>query len=443
MDAQSLLSLGSTLMDIDEARFRQVVGLLERMGDHPDVQKAFSVIRPRMAELRPKRRPTFKRLYCTPFEDLFEAPSGHEPAPMNRIERGLVSGLWRLVEERIGADRLAAFRPALQGDAAADPFWAAAAAVTAGIAGEMEAGRLAEALDIQALDVRAHPDRLRQVRDIARILAMAPAVQAMKEALAPRPLARLHQEHLEGIQAIGRGVARTAPESLRLFVLLAAARLSNPSILLGALWSMDMGQSAGDRAALFLALSDTVVAQIEDRSRAMARGRPGAGPAEAAGGERMAVADLAVDLVASLEATRAAMEQSRSKEFDQRLRAVRGSVHDMVRRQVLEGAQGGILAALAAPPGGDGRQPLLDAEDQARALRKCATIADTLGLRGALKAVTQTTTAALADRARQALGGGDAGEARAGYTALRMIELMAGSAEATQIMEEVLRTGRR
>lgn len=436
MDPQAILGLGSKLLDIDEERFRQVVGLLEQIGDHPEVQKTFSLIRPRLAEVRPKRRPTFKRLFCEPFEDLFEVPTGNQPAPLNRIDRAVVNSLWPLVESIIGKDRLHGLGGAL-GDGAArtEPaaaFWAQSAAAVADILAQLELGRY-----VDELGLRANPERLRTVQDIARILPIAPAVDGMKAVLAPKPVQKLHKDHLDGVQAIGRTVARSRPESLKLFILLAAARLSDPSILLGGLWDMDFGQKASDRAALFLDLSGTVVARIEERTRGAAAASDGAP-------DRMAAADLAVDLMASLEATRSAMEHSRNKEFDQRLKVIRESVHEMVRTQVLDGADGEILTAVStlATGGGADTGKMVQAENQARALRKCSTIADTLGLRGELKNVTQKATSSLTDTARQALVEGQ-GDARTGYTAIRMIELISGPAEANQIMDQILRTGRR
>ncbi|MCW2244009.1 hypothetical protein [Azospirillum canadense] len=437
MDPKAILGLGSKLLDIDEERFRQVVGLLEQIGDHPEVQKTFSLIRPRLAEVRPKRRPTFKRLFCEPFEDLFEVPNGNQPAPLNRIDRAVVNSLWPLVETTIGKDRLRGVTGALRdGAARAEPaaaFWAMSAGAVADILAQLELGRY-----VDELGLRVNPDRLRTIQDIAQILAIAPAVDEMKAVLAPKPVQKLHKDHLDGVQAAGRSVARGRPETLKLFILLAAARLSDPSILLGGLWDMDFGQKASERAALFLELSGTVVARIEERSRGGAAATPGGTT------DRMAAADLAVDLMASLEATRSAMEYSRNKEFDQRLKAVRESVHDMVRTQVLDGADGEILTAVATltNDGGTDTGKMVMAENQARALRKCSTIADTLGLRGELKSVTQKATASLTDTARQVLVDGN-GDARTGYTAIRMIELISGPAEANQVMDQILRTGRR
>ncbi|OYD80778.1 hypothetical protein [Azospirillum brasilense] len=433
-DPKALLSLGTKLLDIDEARFRQVVDLLQQIGDHPEVQHTFSLIRPRLAEVRPKRRATFKRLFCEPFEDMFQLPGGDQPAPLNKVDRGVVNALWPLVEAQIGKERLRGVAGALgDGASRAEParaFWSMAAAAVADILEQTETGRFADDLGL-----RLNPDRVRTVEDIARILTIAQPVAELKAVLSPKPIQKLHKDHLDGIQAIGRQVARGRPEALKLFILLAAVRLSDPSILLGSLWDMDLGQKSSDRAALFLDLSGTVVAQIEERSR---------GVASAAGGtvDRMAAANLAVDLVASLEATRNAMEHSRNKDFDQRLKIIRNSVHELVRTQVLDGADTEILTAVETLAPGADTARMVQAENQARALRKCSTIADTLGLRGELKSVTQQATASLTGTARQSLADG-IGDARTGYTAIRMIELIAGPAEANQIMDDILKGARR
>ena len=435
MEMRDLVALGDKLLDIDEAKFRQVVELLEQMNEHPDIQRTIAAIRPRLVELRVHRRPTLKRLFCDPFEDLFEALGKADPVPLSVIERSLMNSLWPLVEAEIGKDRLRAFRPALQDGpqrkALTEAFWADCGAAVVRIAEGAVTGRYNEALEL-----RMNPARMRALTDIATILSIAPEVAEMKAALSPKPVPKLHADHVEAIQAIGRRVTRSRPEALKIFVLIATSRLSDPTVLLSGLWDMDLGQKSADRAALFMALSGTVVAQMEDRSRAF-QSSPGTGT------DRMAVADLALDLVASLDATRAAMEHSRNKDFDQRLKEVRNSVHAMVRTQVLQDADAGIVAAIGALDGGaDGRAQLAQAENQARALRKCATIADSLGLRGELREMTQKTTASLTEKAQQALGG-PAGNARTGYTAIRMIELIAGPAEANKIMDGIMNGGRR
>ena len=54
----------------------------------------------------------------------------------------------------------------------------------------------------------------------------------------------------------------------------------------------------------------------------------------------------------------------------------------------------------------------------------------------------RNTTASLTEKAQQALGG-PAGNPRTGYTAIRMIELIAGPAEANKIMDGIMNGGRR
>ncbi|MBK1842635.1 hypothetical protein JHL17_35100 [Azospirillum sp. YIM B02556] len=433
MEMRDLVALGDKLLDIDEAKFRQVVDLLERMNDHPDILRTIAVIRPRLIELRLNRRPTLKRLFCDPFEDLFEALGKADPVPLSVIERALMNSLWPLVEAEIGKERLRAFRPALQygpeRKALSEAFWTECAAAVSKIAEGAISGHYSDALEL-----RMNPDRTRALADIATILSIAPDVIELKAALSPKPVPKLHADHMEAIQTIGRRISRARPAALKIFVLLAASRLTDPSVLLSGLWDMDLGQKPADRASLFMSLSGTVVAQIEERSRAWQT---------AAGGDRMAVADLALHLVASLDATRAAMEHSRNKEFDRRLKDIRSSVHAMVNTQVLQDADAGIVAAIGALDGGsDGRAQLVRAENHARALRKCATIADSLGLRGELREMTRKTTVTLTEKAQQALAG-PAGNPRTGYTAIRMIELIAGPAEANKIMDGIMSGGRR
>jgi hypothetical protein len=437
--ASGILALGDKLLEIDEGKFRQVVGLLEHMGDHPDVQRTFTLIRPRLAELRPKRRPTLKRLFCDPFEDLFDPLRPGEKTPVNTIERAVINHLWPLVEGQLGPDTLGAltarYRAAADaGDTAAlaevsAAFWAAAAEAVRTVATLLETGRLTDAMDL-----RISPERMRAVQDIAVALSIAPALADLKRALAPKPLAKLHQDHLEEVQEIGRRVAKADASALKVFVLVAAARLADPSLLLGALWSMDFGQKSSDRAALFVELSGSVVSQIEERARAL-----GAGDAGAA--DRLAVADLAAGLVASLDATRKAMEVSRRSEFDQRLKQVRGAVHEMVRTQLLADAETDILGTVGGTAGTPAaKENVKQAENHARALRKCATIADSLGLRTELRQVTDKTVTALTGAAQQVFAAGPAAatDPRAGYAAIRMIELISGPVEANRILAEIL-----
>lgn len=442
MGAEDLTILGQQLLYIDERKFREVVSLLEHMGHHPDVQKTFSLIRPRLAEVKPRRRPTLKRVFCEPFEDLFEPPMPGDRSPVDAIERVVVNRLWPLVEAEMGAERTGDLTARLKSADGPDleqlslELWAAGAEAVAAVTAQFEAGRLADELEI-----RLNHGRVRQLQHVGHALAAAGGIVALKKVLAPKPLARLHDDHLEAVQKIGKALARTRPEALRVLVLVAAARLSDPAMLLGSLWSLDFGQKPAERAALFAEVSGGVVAQIEDRVRTLrvaathGDGKP----------DRLAAADLAVDLVTSLDATRGAMETSRRSEFDKRLKDIRGAVHEMVRTQVLQEADGSILAGMGSPDGGlPDRDTMLRAENHARALRKCAVVADSLGLRTELRAVTDRTLGTLATSAREALGSaGKVGAgAKAGYTAVRLIELIAGPTEANRVLTEILDKGR-
>lgn len=442
MAAEDLNILGQQLLYIDEQKFREVVSLLEHMGHHPEVQKTFSLIRPRLAEVKPRRRPTLKRVFCEPFEDLFEPPMPGDRTPVDAIERVVVNRLWPLVEAEMGTTLVADLSARLKsadGPALEElslELWTAGAAAVIAVTAKFEAGRLADELDI-----RLNPGRVRQLQHVGNALGAAGGIVALKKVLAPKPVAKLHEDHLQAVQAIGKTLARSRPEALRVLVLVAAARLADPSMLLGSLWNLDFGQKPADRAALFAEVSGGVVAQIENRVRVLkdaaahGNGKP----------DRLAAADLAVDLVTSLDATRGAMEVSRRNEFDKRLKDIRGAVHEMVRSQVLQEADGSIIAGITPATGGlPDRESLLRAENHARALRKCAVVADSLGLRTELRAVTDRTIGTLTSSARQALGsaGTVGGGSKAGYTAVRLIELIAGPAEANRVLTDILEKNR-
>lgn len=441
-DTASLLALGGTLMDIDEGRFRQVVGLLEHMADHPEVRKTFSLIRPRLAAVRPQRRPALKRLFCQPFEDLFPPFDAKAPKPPRVIERDLVNRLWPLIERHAGPDRMSALNARLQA-AAGDPvalatirqeLWAIGAEATDHIARQAEIGRLME-----ELDARINPGRVAAVTDVAHLMAVAPELHELQELLAPKPLPKLHPEHLDGIQRLGRRVVRERPEALAAFVLAASARLSDPARLLPALPGLDFGLRGADRAGAFLALSDGIVASIEEQAARMAADGAGSGG-------RLAVADLAVHLAAGLDATRTALGTTPRPEFEPRLKRVRAALHDLIRTQVLEDAGPSILSALTPPTETDrGRERLLGAEDHARALRKCSTVAEGLGMRTEVRTVTDSAVASLTDTARSAFaasGGEPMKAGPAGFQAIRMVELIAGPAEANRIMSGILNAAR-
>lgn len=67
----------------------------------------------------------------------------------------------------------------------------------------------------EALDLRMNPSRTRALADIAILLFIAPEIMELKAALSPKPVPKLHGDHIEAIQTIGRRLSRARPESLR------------------------------------------------------------------------------------------------------------------------------------------------------------------------------------------------------------------------------------
>ena len=59
----AVLDLERPLENISEAKFREVAKLLEEVHEQPGVQQILDHVRPRLAKLRPGRKPNLQRLF--------------------------------------------------------------------------------------------------------------------------------------------------------------------------------------------------------------------------------------------------------------------------------------------------------------------------------------------------------------------------------------------
>ncbi|SMH48117.1 hypothetical protein [Azospirillum agricola] len=431
--ADRLPTLEHKLLDIPAHKFVEVVGLLERVRDHPDVRQTFNIIRPRLAQIRPGRRPTLKRVLCMPFEDVLESRHGGD-APLGRIGRRVIEPIWGLIAEVADRHQIAQLDRQVQ---EASPGSRNALLNVGRVLWPLAARILRDALDgaasRPALARRLDGDGklLEQVADIAAFLDIGPAVEALKDELSPKPLPALEERHLA---AIGRAAQTVAPDAVRHLLLIAAARLATPADLLAALPDLDLGRAGRDRPGLFAQLGALVVGDLEERSARL----------DGAGGVAPEAAVIVAErLVASVTTAAAAMSRLRDPRHRERLEAVTTAVAAMVRGSVLQTAPEGILAAV---PVADRRQaPVVDeaaqatAEEHARALRRCAGLAGALGLQKPVDDTLAAMGAGLQQRAQALLDGhrwtaGRPDEAEASelnlFYALRLLELVGGPARA-------------
>ncbi|WP_377810475.1 hypothetical protein ABNQ38_32815 [Azospirillum sp. A29] len=454
-----LPGLESRLFDIPEDKFIEVVRLLERVRDHPEVRQTFAAIRPRLVQVRPNRRPTLKRVLCMPFEDVLESFNGVD-VPVGRIERRVIDPVWRLVTEcgdRALIDQLdRQVQETAPGNLNAlrnigRRLWPMAAQAVRGAVddvGEPNTGR-------QALwrVLQGDEEMRRQLLDVATFLEIGLTVESLKDALAPKPLAALDDLHVDAIEQAAQAVARQSAGLVHYLLLVAASRMANPADLLTVLNDLDLGKARREQPAIFAQLSGLVVTNLEERSARLDGTGHSAGQGEAAVAiapeEAIAIAER---LVAGIDTTSAAMDVLADPAYRERLDAVKVAVRTMVAGTVLDTAPAGILTAVPAPAG-NGRPAPVDedaqaaAEDHARALRRCEGLAGALGLHEPLKDTMVSMEKGLMARAQALLAdypkaAGDPDDAETAemnlFYALRLLELVAGPAKADRLRTAIM-----
>ncbi|KAA0593213.1 hypothetical protein J2848_005320 [Azospirillum lipoferum] len=449
-----LPGLESRLFDIPEDKFIEVVRLLERVRDHPDVRQTFAAIRPRLVQVRPNRRPTLKRVLCMPFEDVLESFSGVD-VPLGRIERRVIDPVWRLVTECGDTALIDQLDRQAQETAPGNlnalrnigrRLWPMAAKAIRG-AVEQDSGR-------QALRRVLHGDdeMQRQVLDVAAFLEIGLTVESLKDALAPKPLPALDDRHVDAIEQAAQAVARQSSGLVYYLLLVAASRMENPADLLTVVNDLDFGKARREQPVIFAQLSGLVVTNLEERSARLDGHGYSAGPDRAAVAvapeEAVAIAER---LVASVDTTSAVMDFLADPVYRGRLDAVKVAVRTMVAGTVLDTASAGILTAVPAPAGSGRPIPVNEdaqeaAEDHARALRRCEGLAEALGLQEPLKDAMASMEKGLLARAHALLAqypkAADPEDAETAeinlFYALRLLELVAGPAKADQFRTAIM-----
>ncbi|CAO3449764.1 hypothetical protein [Azospirillum largimobile] len=449
-----LPGLESRLFDIPEDKFIEVVRLLERVRDHPDVRQTFAAIRPRLVQVRPGRRPTMKRVLCMPFEDVLESFSGVD-VPLGRIERRVIEPVWRLVTECGDTALIDQLDRQVQETAPGNinalrnigrRLWPMAAqAIRSAV--EQDGSR-------QMVWRLLHGDEelRRQVLDVAAFLDIGLTVEALKDTLAPKPLPKLDDHHVEAIEQAAQAAARQSPTLVYDLLLVASSRMANPADLLTVLNDIDLGKARREQPVIFAQLSGLVVTNLEERSARLdgnGFGNGGEAAVSIAPEEAIAIAER---LVASVNTTSAVMDFLAEPVYRERLDAVKAAVRTMVTGSVLDTAPQGILTAVAAPAA-NGRPVAVDddaqsaAEDHARALRRCEGLADALGLHQPLKDAMASMEKGLLERAQALLAqypraAGDPDDAETAeinlFYALRLLEMVAGPARADRLRTVIM-----
>ncbi|HEV2678115.1 MAG TPA: hypothetical protein VGV37_26545 [Aliidongia sp.] len=429
----AVLDLERPLEHISEAKFREVAKLLEEVHEQPGVQQILDHVRPRLAKLRPGRKPNLQRLFYLPLEDLLV---GDTTSPDNGLlPRHLPALVWRYVVKTGDASMRKQLEDALRRVKAGDHegqvviakrLWPWAAAVLASL--------LADPAGARAM-LGAAAGLLDELLEISALLHVAEAVDKLKADLPPRPIRGLGDEQMGLIRRIIADGAAGDAQKTYVMVLLVMVRMAKRASFLESIMGMTLGLSGADKPAVYSRLSRLLMTEINDQAEQLiATDRE----------NLVGLADGARTLVNGVVAAEKALKND--PKARRQLSEMRKTAEKTVT-QVVGTAQGTVAAAIAIGPGAP-LDSLIKTENSILALRKCQTFASQIGLdravTGALGGIVGEVRQK-ADKLFAAVGGKGAPvparqEAEQQmYWAVRMTELAGNPDDADKIRREGLR----
>ncbi|HYE51656.1 MAG TPA: hypothetical protein VEB20_18815 [Azospirillaceae bacterium] len=416
---------------LNDAKFLKIFHLLEQLGDKPGIQSAFQRMRPRLAELRPPRRPSVSRIFFRPVEDLLDDPEGYQRR-LNRIARSTLLPCWKAVRERMDAGLVASATSAISRcdphDAvavmeAATPFWREGADAVVAVIEECRNN-----LKFKVDNFGRDEDVLRQLETIRLILSIGPELEALKLKLPERPIGELAESHLEFIRQtlteLGKEDARKAAP----LMLALTARMRKPGDLLKLLAETRLGGSPADKEEMSKELSGYVVGNLLRQTAEIDRASPGAdaAPDLAATAER---------LTEGLNSVTETVSSMRDKQMSDKVASARAEIGDFVVRNIVENVDRNLLDTLFQQGAPAGDEEVKRAEQLALALRRSAKLAPFLGIKREVDAKIAEVRQQIDKRTDGLLSGSakDPALQRQVFNSLRMIEILAGSDEAERL----------
>ena len=428
----AVLDLERPLEHISEAKFREVAKLLEEVHEQPGVQQILDHVRPRLAKLRPGRKPNLQRLFYLPIEDLLV---GDTVSPDNGLlPRHLPAMVWRYVAKTGEAETRKQLEDALRrvkaGDqdgqmAIARRLWPWAARVLAALVADPGNARTVLGADAGLFD---------ELVEMSALLHVAEAVDKLKENLPARPIRELGDEQMGLIRrAIADGAAGDA-EKTYVMILTAMVRMAKRADFLERIMGMTLGLSGADRPAVYSRLSRLLMTEISDQANLL----------NATDRENLVgLADNARTLVTGVVAAEKVLKND--PKARRQLNEMRKTAEKTVT-QVVGTATDTVVAAIGV--GHDAPlESLIKTENSILALRKCQTFANQIGLDRAVNGALGGIVGEVRQKATKlfaAVGGNGGGPARQEtqqqmYWAVRMTELAGNPDDADKLRREGMR----
>ena len=361
----SVLDLERPLEHISEEKFREVARLLEEVREQPGVQQILDHVRPRLAKLRPGRKPNLQRLFYLPLEDLLV---GGSSSPNNGLlPRHLPAIVWRHIVKVGDSETRKRLEETLRrvwaGDhdgqmGVAKQLWPWAAAVLADLVADPGAAR-------QALGSDA--GLFAELVEIGALLQVAASIERLKTELPPRPIRRLGDEQMGLVRRIIAEGAAGDADKIYVMVLTMMVRTAARAEFLEIIMGMTLGLSGADKAQVYGRLSRLLMSDINAQAEQLnATDRD----------NLIGLADTARSLVTGVVAAEKALKND--PQARRQLTEMRKTAEKTVTR-VVDTAKDTVVSAL-----GEGADAPLDSqvrtENSILALRKCQTFANQIGL---------------------------------------------------------------
>lgn len=458
LDGISIADLQAKLYKFSDERFLELVRHSEILQRKTQDSAMLDALRPRLVQQKPPRAYTARRLLCLPFEDLLR-DKGRSGEWGTRIARGAIYPVWDIIARDLDEDikagvirqlaELPAGNTSLLEQIGADLFPAARTILNTW-------------LDSPAADskdaTRAEPGSasLRDaVRDIADLLSLAKPLLKLKAVLSPAPVAKLSSGQIEAIRAIVDDIKGMTGRDAILFFSVAAARMAVPTDILDAVEKMAAEESHEQRKALMTGMSRAAYGDLDE---ACLRLTDAADQAQKASASRLAVIDEAVALARDVQAIRRVADRRKGTLPDGHLEPPVRAIAKVLLDVAVQDADAEIVQNLALalsrvdPETGlgelneDGMDALMiEIEQRAVALRKCAEVAEPLGINRQVNQQRLKIINAVEEQTRTMISAVERGQITAEdravketqlYNAVRTLELIDGPGRASQLLDQ-------
>jgi len=434
------IKLARKSAQLSDDKVLKIVQMLDHLPADQRPAVILDAIRPKLGRLRPPRKLTAQRLLFNPVEDLFDPPEGYR-RQIGRVARWNIHPVWDLVSQRLPAGYLQTLNRELQALDGADTdginevgkrLWAKAASILG------EALTLAEKDRARGIELFGRDeDTRRQVRDIAGLLAVGFELEQAKGQLPPKPVEWLTEAQSEYLrEAVGQLSSRSL-DKVRSFTLALAARMLKPGHLLEILGTVSLGGTATAQSEMIHEVEQKVVANLERQVKVL-NGELGsaAGPVVAS--------RMAANLFESFESLTSSLKNQNDPEIAAGLRRTRTEIAGFVRKSVIKDADKALFGIIdgAHQDGRAGKsleettEQVEQAEAYALTLRQCSRMAPSVGVESDMSQKMRTIRGGLEDRTRHLAEDLEVDEnARAFFTAIRLLEILESPDEAQRLME--------